>query len=210
MSYWDLRFQREGRIWGDEPSRTVIYATDIFREHSIDGVLVGGSGYGRNAEALAQSGLSVSGLELSNVAYQMAVQSCKQKRLSITYSLGDLLNMPYKDNVFGGIYCFNALHLFLENDRMRLVGETFRVLKPSGLALFTVFSEKDPSFGIGEEVEPNTYESKKGRPSHYFTEHDLNSNFSTFKILFHKAIYEEENHDPGPHAHLLRLILAQK
>ncbi len=210
MSYWDLRFRREGKIWGDKPSETAIYAAEVFRSHGISSVLVEGSGYGRNAEALAQRGLTVSGLELSSFAHQMATQSSKQKGLAIAYSLGDLLSMPYGDAAFEGVYCFNVLHLFLEKDRKRLIGETRRVLKLGGLAVFTVFSEKDSSFGVGDEVEPNTFESRRDRPAHYFTEDDLNSHFSTFKILENRLVAEEENHDPGPHTHMLRLIAAQE
>ena len=210
MGYWDLRFQCEGRVWGDKPSKTVSYAIKIFREYNIQKILVPGSGYGRNTESFARSGFSVFGLEISTIAYRMAVQSSKQKGLTINYSIGDLLNMVYSDEAFEGVYCFNTLHLFLKKDRMRIVEETFRVLQPNGLAIFTVFSEKDPSFGAGEEVEPNTFESRRGRPAHYFTEDDLTNHFTSFKILHNKAVFEEENHDPGPHIHVLRLILAQK
>lgn len=210
MGYWDTRFQREGRIWGDEPSRTTGYAIKVFREHNIRKILVPGSGYGRNTESLAQSGFNVFGLEISNTANRMAVQSSKQKGLTIHYFIGDLLNMPYHIETFEGVYCFNTLHLFLEKDRMRLVEETYRALQPKGLAIFTVFSNKDPSFGTGVEVEPNTFESRIGRPAHYFTEDNLLNHFSSFKVLQNKAVSEEENHDPGLHIHALRLILTQK
>ena len=81
----------------------------------------------------------------------------------------------------------------------------------NGFAFFTVFSEEEPSFGKGKELELNTFESKPGRPTHYFTEEDLNEQFKDYNILEAGIIEEQENHgEKGPHIHKLRYIFAQK
>jgi len=82
MAYWDLRFNREGKIWGDKSSTTVSFTIKAFREHNIQKILVVGSGYGRNVEVLAHSGFDVFGLELSTTANKMTIRSSKEKGLS--------------------------------------------------------------------------------------------------------------------------------
>jgi SAM-dependent methyltransferase len=175
MNYWNERFSREGKIWGETPSVTVDIAITFFNNNNIHDVLVLGSGYGRNAEVFAESGFNVFGLEVSKIAYQIAVRTNIEKRFSIKYKLGDVLEMPYNNESFDGVYCFNTLHLFMVKERKKFTENVYRVLKNEGIAVFTVFSNQDPSFGTGREVEPNTFESKRGRPAHYFTANDLHS-----------------------------------
>jgi hypothetical protein len=64
---------------------------------------------------------------------------------------------------------------------------------------------------VGVEVEENTFESKPGRPVHYFTREDLKSHFRKWDtieegIVEDKEVYGEE----GPHTHRLRYIFTRK
>jgi hypothetical protein len=73
-----------------------------------------------------------------------------------------------------------------------------------------VFSEKEPSFGKGRETELNTFESKPGRPVHYFTHDDLLSHFRGFNVLETGLMEDAENHGAdGPHVHVVRYIFAE-
>jgi len=69
----------------------------------------------------------------------------------------------------------------------------------------------EPTCGKGQKVEENTYESKPGRPTHYFTDEDLRDHFSAFEILETGLTEDEENHGyEGPHVHLLLYIAVCK
>lgn len=210
MTYWDARFQGEGRIWGAQPSRTVNLAIDLFVKHRVCMILVPGSGYGRYIEAFAAKGFRVTGLDLSITACRMAKSSADRAGLKIEYTRGNVLNMPYRDARFEGVYCFNTLHFFLYRDRARFIEEVHRVLAPPGVAFFTVFSERDPAFGRGEEVEPRTFVSKADRPAYYFTEHEVDRLFMNFNVRQNQVITEPEAHGGRVHTHVLRLIVATK
>ena len=109
------------------------------------------------------------------------------------------------------IYCFNVLHLFKESDRLKFLKNCYEILTDNGFLYFTVFSEREASFGKGKEIETNTFESKVGRPVHYFTEDDLKSHFRDFYIL--KIGIIEESEDPGElgkQTHILRYIFVKK
>ncbi len=205
-SYWDERFGREGRIWGDGPSPTAMMAAGLFRDRGVQTVLVPGSGYGRNSRLFSILGFTVVGVEVSAVAVELA----KELDPGTTHHVGSVLDLTFDDAQYGAVYCFNVLHLFYEPERRRGVSQCASKLRSGGLAFFTVFSEQDASYGKGHEVEKDTFESRPGRPAHYFTEADLLDHFRGFEVLETGVVGEPEDHGEGPHVHMLRYILARK
>ncbi|MDD5339097.1 MAG: class I SAM-dependent methyltransferase [Dehalococcoidales bacterium] len=200
--YWDTRYQAEGKIWGDSPSRTADYALKLFQANTVKSLLVPGSGYGRNTKLFSSSGISVTGVEISLAACGMALEFDPLTRVYQT----SVLDMSRLSRKFNAVYCFNVLHLFREFDRKRFIRQCLDRTKNKGLMFFTVFSEKEPTYGKGASVEPDTFESKPGRPVHYFSDADLKAHFSMTTILETGLMEDEENHGEGPHTHILRYI----
>ena len=188
--YWDGRFADEGKIWGIEPSITAASALTIFRRNNVHKILIPGSGYGRNSKLFSEAGFTVTGIEISTNAFLLA-----QKYDPITtFYCDSFSNMPLKVEEYCAVYCFNVLHLFRHSDRMRFMDKCYHSLKKGGITFFAVFSELEKSFGKGSQVEENTFESKLGRPVHYFTEQDLQAHFSLFTILETGIAEDRENH----------------
>ena len=204
--YWDERFQTEGKIWGEKPSSTAIYALELFKREGIKSLLVPGSGYGRNTKLFSTSGFTVTGIEISQSAAEMAERHDPTARVL----RGSVLDIPLDAEIYDGIYCFNVLHLFRRSERIRFLNKCKKQLTGEGMAFFTVFSEVEPSFGKGKEIEENTFESKPGRPVHYFTEPDLLEHFADWETIETGLIDDEENHGDGPHVHVLRYIAIRK
>lgn len=63
--YWEGRYQAEGKIWGDSPSRTAVHALDLFLKAKVKSTLVPGSGYGRKTRLFFASGYAATGVEKS-------------------------------------------------------------------------------------------------------------------------------------------------
>jgi len=208
-SYWDFRFRDEGRIWGTAPSVTAGMAAKIFlRAGHIKKILVPGAGYGRNAKFFCAAGFAVTGVEISGEAFLLS----RTYNPEAGFHLGSFLDpFPGEDGGYDAIYCYNVLHLFRQNERELFVRKSFRALREGGITFFVVFSEKEKSFGKGRQVEENSFESKPGRPVHYFTEQDLRRHFCMFDPLAAGIVEDPENHgDEGPHVHLVRYIAAIK
>ena len=206
-TFWEERFREEGRIWGDSPSPTTTGAIELFRNAGGHNVLVPGSGYGRNADAFARAGFAVTGIEISETAVAMARQGYPDVR----YHQGSVLDMPFDDSMYDGIYCFNLLHLFRKNDRAVILQRCREQLNDGGLLFFVVLSDKDPGFGTGRMVEEDTFESKPGREVHYYSEDDLVSAFRDFTIIRTGMIEEPEDHGKeGRHVHQLRFICTRQ
>jgi SAM-dependent methyltransferase len=204
-AYWDGRFGREGKIWGMSPSVTAVYACERFRRHGVRSVLVPGAGYGRNALLFARAGFVVTGVEISAEAIKLG------EGIGVRLIQGSFLDVPVTPRSFDAIYCYNVLHLFLEAERKCFVEKCADALRDGGIAFFAVFSNAEPSYGKGRLIEPGTYESKPGRPVHYFSEKDLADHFAGFEVLEAGIMEDPEEHgEEGKHVHLVRYVLARR
>jgi SAM-dependent methyltransferase len=201
-NYWDTRYLAEGKIWGDEPSLTARRALEIFQKNNVNKLLVPGSGYGRNTRLFSATGMQVTGVEISFEACRLAMDFDPATRV---FNIS-ALDMSTLRGRYDGLYSFNVLHLFREADRKRFIKECVKNVKPNAPMFFTVFSEQEETFGRGAEVEKNTFESKPGRPVHYFTEPDLKYQLRGMDIIETGLMEDQENHGGGPHTHVLRYI----
>lgn len=205
--YWEARFAEEGRIWGETPSNSARLALERFREAGVRRVLVYGAGYGRHTELFAEAGIDVTGVEISTTACTLAQSYSPRTRIVH----GSALEVTFPAGSFDAIYCYNMLHLLRAPERQALLDKCYVELRPGGLCVMAVFSEQEETFGHGAEVEPHTFESKPGRPVHYFTRDDLLAHFAGFALLEERLIDDPEDHgETGPHTHRLRYIVAQK
>ena len=165
MEYWEKRFSDEGKIWGDTPSKSAYHALKLFKKLDIKTILIPGSGYGRNSRLFSDCKFDITGIEISNIALDIAENFDRNTK----FIRGSILEIPFSNKKYDAIYCFNVLHLLIKEDRSRFLRKCFNFLNYDGYIYFTVFSEKEKSFGKGKEIERNTFESKPGRPVHYFT-----------------------------------------
>lgn len=209
--YWDDRFRKEGKIWGDAPCGAALQAGRIFKNHRVSRILVPGCGYGRNSLFFAKDGFQVVGFDISSVAIEMAREEARKEKVPIHYFVDNILDSPLEGEVFEGIFSFNTLHLFLEKDRERITTWLARSLAPEGILVFTSMSTKDGNFGQGEKIAPNTFESKKGRPVFYFSEETIKGLFGRqFKIEEVREIEEQENHGGKAHSHGMWFLSGHK
>ena len=198
-AYWDRRFTKEGKIWGESPSKSAFYALKLFKKYKIQKILVPGSGYGRHTKLFSINSYKTVGIEISEKAIEIA----KNLDPQTTFINGSVMKMDIINETFDAIYCYNLLHLFLTNERQKFLKLCYNRLNKNGLVFFTVFSEEETSFGKGKELEKNTFESKPGRPTHYFSEEDLINHFKDFNIIETDIIKNQEDHgERGPQTHI--------
>lgn len=204
--YWDNRYQDEGFIWGDKPSSTAQYATVLFLENHVQTVLVPGAGYGRNAKLLSDS-FEVDAIELSPKAVLLA----RKMDNKTNYIEGSLFDLLPNDKKYNAIYCYDLLHLFTQLDRRRIIEACMGQLDRDGVYYFTCFSNEDAAFGIGEEIEENTFEYKKGKIAHFFTKEDLEDHFKNSEIIETGTINEYlEYSNRSTRVYKLRYIFGKK
>jgi len=159
---WDETYQRQPNIYGEAPSRLATELANLLRQRTPPvRVLDLGCGYGRDSLYFARQGFEVVALDCSPAAIAML-----QERLAGSELAGQikpivaaaLKGIPAPEGHFDAVYAYLFFCLaFTDADLTRLFTECARVLKPDGLLAGTVRSDRDPSYGKGELVEPDMF-----------------------------------------------------
>ncbi|MDQ7094858.1 class I SAM-dependent methyltransferase [Desulfosporosinus sp. PR] len=210
QEYWNNRYSIEGMIWGEHPCLAAKRSVNIFMKSNSKELLVPGCGYGRNSLYLALQGFRVFGVDISDEAIMIADKIAAPRRLSLQYKCQDVLKEKI-DNKFDGILSINMLHLYDKSDA-DIISEIYcSLLNENGVLVLTSMSVNDPDYGKGKKVANNIYESKKGRPIHYFTQTSMQELIERyFTVITIGEIKEYENHGGKEHYHNMLYVEAKK
>lgn len=167
---WDERYQRESDFWLERQPRQLLtdYVHLLPNEgHALDAA----SGVAINGLYLAQLGLKVFALDISEYALKLAKQRASSLGVSLEAAVVDLSQPWLPEAHFAVIVNFH----FLERGTFPIYR---RALKPGGLILFDTFTK---------QVDQNE------APDYYLDPGELLSWFEDFEIIH----YSEENLDPS-------------
>jgi ubiquinone/menaquinone biosynthesis C-methylase UbiE len=98
-----------------------------------------GCGPGQTTKYLKALGIEISGLDLS----EKILEQARIHHPEIDFRKGNLLDLEFEDDSIGGVVSFYAIVHFTEEQVESAFRETFRVLKPGGLFLFTYHIGED-------------------------------------------------------------------
>jgi len=96
-----------------------------------------GFGMGTDLFQFASHGAIVSGIDLTPRHYEIASQRFKLYGIPADLRLGDAEEMPYEDESFDAVYTFGVIHHSPNTEK--IVDEIYRILKPGGRAIITVY-----------------------------------------------------------------------
>lgn len=104
-------------------------------------VLDMGCGSGRYTIALAMTGAQkVYGIDLGKKSIEMAAEITRKIGLNnVVFQVGDILELPYKDDFFDFVFCNGVLH-HTENME-KGIQELYRVLKPRSNAFLYLYAD---------------------------------------------------------------------
>ncbi len=116
-----------------------------------DELLEIGSGPGRDARVFADKGLHVTGMDLSSSLVEIARKDVPEA----SFLVGDVLDMPFSDATYHGIWTCATLHHLKKEDLPLALNEMFRVLKPGAPAFISVKGGEGEYFKLDLEFEGN-------------------------------------------------------
>ena len=93
--FWEENFIEKQEMWGLEPSRSAVLTKDFFAQEAVKNILIPGIGYGRNAQVFRDNGITVTGIEISKTAIELAR---KHFGARITIHHGSVTDLPF-DNL---------------------------------------------------------------------------------------------------------------
>lgn len=172
--FWEKTFVEKQEMWGFEPSKSAVLTKDFFVEKSVKNVLIPGIGYGRNAQIFRDNGITVTGIEISKTAIEMAE---KHYGTDMTIYHGSVTDMPFDQNQYDGIFCYALIHLLNSDERKKLISDCYKQLDDNGYMVFIAISKAAPTYGQGKFISKDRYEIFDGVNMFFYDRESINAEF---------------------------------
>lgn len=187
--FWEAAFGEKQEMWGFEPSRSAVWTRDFFVEKSIKNILVPGIGYGRNAQIFKEAGITVTGIEISKTAIEMAR---KHYGTDMMIHHGSVTEMPFDNHIYDGIFCYALIHLLDSNERAKLIRDCYNQLSAGGYMVFTAISKEAATYKQGKFVSEDRYEIFDGVNMFFYDRASITSEFCQAGLSEITAINESQ------------------
>lgn len=190
MEFWESSFIDKQTMWGFEPTDSAILIKDFFLEKNVKDILVPGIGYGRNAKIFIENGITVTGIEISKTAIDLA----RQNGIDSGIFHGSVTEMPFDNKLYDGIFCHALIHLLNEQERKKFIKDCYAQLKPNGYMIFTTVSKKAPMFGKGKQLDKAYFEIMEGVKMFFYDSDSIKQEFGDYGLVEFLEI-DEPNKD---------------
>lgn len=178
--FWEAAFIEKQEMWGFEPADSAIAAKDLFLENGIKKVLIPGIGYGRNAWIFRDNGMTVTGIEISRTAIDLARTHFGD---DIRIHHGSVTGMPFDSEIYDGIYCFALIHLLDARERQNLIDRCYAQLAPGGYMIFVTISKNAPMYQKGTLISPDRYETLPGVMLFFYDADSVRREFGAYGLV---------------------------
>jgi cyclopropane fatty-acyl-phospholipid synthase-like methyltransferase len=172
--FWEEAFKDKQEMWGLEPAKPAIMAKDFFVEHHIKSVLIPGIGYGRNAQIFMDNGMTVTGIEISQTAIDLAR---KYFGNDLTIHHGTVTEMPFDDKLYEGIFCYGLIYLLNKKERKKLIQDCFNQLTENGFMIFTTITKTAKTYGLGIQISKDRFEMFGGVKIFFYDKETIDEEF---------------------------------
>lgn len=139
---WEKVANEYHELWGKLTNSAALKMLDLLDFNKGDKLLDLATGSGYVAIEAHKRGVNVVGLDISPNQIELA----KSITPKIDYVIGDMEHLSFNDQSFE--YVTINLGLLHSLQPELIINECYRVLKPGGKLLFTVWSEPDTSIGM--------------------------------------------------------------
>jgi SAM-dependent methyltransferase len=196
-SHWDEVFAGRGAFFGEAASEFAKRSLESFQRARVTTLLELGCGQGRDALFFAGNAIDVTALDYSVAAVSALQSSAAGAGLAsrIHAASHDVREpLPFPDETFDA--CYSHMLLCMEFSTAEIVfvlREIHRVLKPGGLALYSVRSNFDRHYRTGANLGEDLY-AIGGFVVHFFSEGKIRELATGFKIS--RIDRMEEGHLP--------------
>ncbi len=133
------------KYW-EEPADELYHILFKWKQYKYKKILDLGCGIGRNSIFFASHGFQVSAYDLSESGINILREKIKETKLQIEPQVGDMLNLPYKSEIFDGLIGFHSIYHTDYNGMKQVVEEIHRVLKKNAESFLTFNSKANSSF----------------------------------------------------------------
>jgi 2-polyprenyl-3-methyl-5-hydroxy-6-metoxy-1,4-benzoquinol methylase len=187
--FWESAFIEKQEMWGFAPSNSAVLTKDFFVQKSVKNILIPGIGYGRNAQIFKDNGMTVTGIEISKTAIEMAR---KHYGTEMVIHHGSVTDMPFDTHKYDGIFCYALIHLLDSNERAKLIRDCYNQLSENGYMVFTAISKEAATYGKGTFISTDRYEIFDGVKMFFYDSASINTEFGNFGLFETTEITENQ------------------
>lgn len=172
--FWEEAFKDKQEMWGLDPAKSAVLTNELFVANNVKNVLIPGIGYGRNAQVFINSGIAVTGIEISQTAIDLA-----KKHFSTDLSIhhGSVMEMPFDNKLYDGIFCHALVHLLDKSERANLIASCYNQLAENGLMVFTTITKKAKTYGQGIRISEDRFEMFGGVKLFFYDRETIEDEF---------------------------------
>ena len=174
-------------MWGEKPAECACVVATLFKEQGLKKILIPGYGYGRNAKAFIGNGLVVTGIEISQTAIELAK---KHDGESVLVYHGSVSDMPFDTVLYDGVFCYGLIHLLNKHQRAKLIKDCYNQLQAGGFMVFVAISKTDHAYGVGEEIDKDTFFAPHGVTIFFYDKDSVTNEFGNSGMVEAKEIEE--------------------
>lgn len=187
MEFWEEAFKEKNEMWGFEPAMSAIITKDLFVEHQLKNILIPGIGYGRNAQIFRDNGMTVTGIEISKTAIDLA-----HKHFGDDFKIyhGSVTEMPFDNILYDGIFCYGLIYLLDKDERKKMIENCFKQLKEGGYMVFTAITKNALTYGQGTLISKDRYEMFGGVRIFFYDEASVVEEFGNAGLFETTEIME--------------------
>ena len=172
--FWEEAFKDKQEMWGLEPAKSTVLTKNFFVEQQIKSVLIPGIGYGRNARIFLDNGMTVTGIEISQTAIDLAK---KHFGHALTIHYGSVTEMPFDKNIYDGIYCYGLIYLLDKSERLKLIQDCYNQLADNGVMVFTAITKEAQTYGQGKQISKDRFEMFGGVQIFFYDKETIDEEF---------------------------------
>lgn len=186
-SSWNKEYKSKGKLFSG------YYSIKHIEKHikKDEPILEVGCGNGKTLIPLLKRGYKIIGIDLSKNAIKNLKKELKKLNMSAKLEVGNILNLPYKNNSFNAVICNYVLEHLLKQEREIAIKEIHRVLRKNGKLFLEEFSINNFRYGKGKEIEQRTFLRGNGILYHYFDENELRELLKEFRTLGFEEIVKK-------------------
>ncbi len=174
-------------MWGLAPADCTMEVLDLFKREGLSNILIPGFGYGRNAKIFTDNGFSVTGIEISATAIDLAK---KHFGGGVKVHHGAVGEMPFGEELYEGIFCYALIHLLDSEERAKLIRDCYAQLEPGGYMVFVAISTRSAAYGEGKELSPDRFVTKHGVNLFFYDRNSVKREFGKFGLVEAKEVNE--------------------
>jgi len=189
--FWEEMFQKIGSAWSFEPTDSALQVSELFASENFSKVLIPGVGFGRNAKPFVEKRMDVTGIEISETAIRLA----RENGLEFPIHHGSVIQMPFDDSVYDGIYCYALIHLLNQNERRQFLKNCHSQLREGGIMVFVVVSKGYTKlYGKGKQIGKDRFQNPNGPEVFFYDEDSIVKEFGKYELLEYREIDEPVKH----------------